>query len=74
MKGFRGYFELADVLTDVEEADTRITITIDGSPMSVKTVKGNAPSDGVYYDLSGRRTEKPGKGIYIVNGKKYLVQ
>jgi hypothetical protein len=74
MKGFRGYFELADVLTDVEKSDTRIAMTIDGSPVSVKTIKGNTPSDGVYYDLSGRRTEKPGKGIYIVNGKKYLAQ
>ena len=27
----------------------------------------------VYYDLSGRRVEKPAKGVYIVNGKKVLV-
>lgn len=27
----------------------------------------------VYYDLSGRRVEKPTQGIYIVNGKKVLV-
>ena len=27
----------------------------------------------VYYDLSGRRVEKPTKGVYIVNGKKVLV-
>lgn len=28
----------------------------------------------VYYDLSGRRVEKPTKGIYIVNGKKVVVK
>ena len=27
----------------------------------------------VYYDYSGRRVEKPTKGIYIVNGKKVLI-
>lgn len=27
-----------------------------------------------YYDLSGRRVEKPTKGIYIVNGKKVIVK
>ena len=69
MKGFRGYFELADVLTEAEESGARITVRIDDSPTDVKVLKGNAPSDGIYYDLSGRRTENPGKGYYIVNGK-----
>ena len=69
MKGFRGYFELADVLTDAEESGARITVRIDDSPTDVKVLKGNAPSDGIYYDLSGRRTDNPGKGYYIVNGK-----
>ncbi len=27
-----------------------------------------------YYDLSGRRVEKPTKGIYIVNGKKVIIK
>ena len=29
-------------------------------------------SNGKWYDLSGRRVEKPTKGIYIINGKKVL--
>jgi hypothetical protein len=29
--------------------------------------------EGVYYDLSGRRVEHPTKGLYIVNGKKILL-
>lgn len=69
MKGFRGYFELADVLTEAEESGARITVRIDGSPTDVKVLKSNTPLDGIYYDLSGRRVEKPGKGYYIVNGK-----
>lgn len=69
MNGFRGYFELADVLTEAEESGARITVRIDGSPMDVKVLKSNTPLDGIYYDLSGRRVEKPGKGYYIVNGK-----
>ena len=69
MKGFRGYFELADVLTEAEESGARITVRIDDSPTDVKVLKSNTPSDGIYYDLSGRRTDNPGKGYYIVNGK-----
>lgn len=30
--------------------------------------------DGVYYDLTGRRVEKPSKGFYIMNGKKMFIQ
>ena len=34
------------------------------------TVSGQ--TDERVYDLQGRRTENPGKGIYIKNGKKYI--
>ena len=30
------------------------------------------PNDGVIYDLHGCVVKNPGKGIYIVNGKKVL--
>ena len=30
--------------------------------------------EGAAYDLSGRRVEKPGKGIYIRNGKKIVTK
>lgn len=37
--------------------------------------KATAPQeDGVYYDLTGRRVEKPSKGFYILNGKKMFIQ
>ena len=32
------------------------------------------PTDDVIYDLSGRRVEHPVKGIYIRNGKKFIVR
>ena len=30
--------------------------------------------EGQYYDLQGRRVSSPAKGLYIVNGKKYIVK
>ncbi len=30
--------------------------------------------DGVIYDLMGRRVESPSSGIYIKNGKKFVVK
>ena len=34
--------------------------------------KDGVPKDGKIYDLQGRRVSRPGKGIYIVNGKKMI--
>jgi hypothetical protein len=30
--------------------------------------------EGVYYNLQGQRVDKPGKGLYILNGKKVVVK
>ena len=32
----------------------------------------SAKDDGYYYTLSGVRVDKPAKGVYIRNGKKYI--
>lgn len=74
MKAFRAYFDFYDVLSNVEEAGARIAISIDDDPMGIVSVRRSEKHDNVYYDLTGRRVEKPGKGFYIVNGKKILKQ
>ena len=33
-----------------------------------------APESAPVFDLSGRRVAKPGKGIYVKNGRKYIVK
>ena len=38
----------------------------------IEGVETEAEETTVIYDLSGRRVENPGKGIYIVNGKKVI--
>ena len=40
---------------------------------SIVDVKENPVANGIY-DLQGRKVEKTGKGIYIINGKKILVK
>ena len=30
--------------------------------------------EGVYYNLQGQRVDKPGKGLYILNGKKVVIR
>ena len=76
MKGFRGYFDFVDVLTDVENSinDSRISFSFDEpTGMSNDNVNLNLNSNS-YYDMQGRRVETPGKGLYIRNGKKAVVK
>lgn len=40
---------------------------------SIQTVKKTADND-IIYNLQGVRVKKPGKGIYIINGKKTVVR
>ena len=34
----------------------------------------NDTNNGEYYNLAGQRVAQPTKGLYIVNGKKYMVK
>lgn len=40
----------------------------------IQQVIERRPAENVYYDLYGRRVAKPGKGLYIVNGKKVFLK
>lgn len=76
MKAFRAYFELADVLTEVEEASAKVRLVVgDDEASALNTISvGNVEADGIWYTMDGRKLSgKPTeKGIYIVNGKKVM--
>lgn len=41
---------------------------------SVHEISANKAVDGAVYDLQGRRVSNPGKGLYIINGRKTLIR
>lgn len=43
------------------------------APVGIKNVKA-AADNGAIYDLTGRRIVKAAKGLYIKNGKKYVIK
>ncbi len=74
IKAFRGYFELKDVLDSYyDEAPSRVVFDF-GDVTGIQKVSAQGQNDGIYYDLSGRRVEKPSKGVFIVNGKKVIIK
>ncbi len=41
---------------------------------AIQNIRQADSNDGVYYDLQGRMTASPSKGVYIKNGKKVIVK
>ena len=67
----RCYFSLEG---DARQAK-RVTLMQDNMLDGISDVISESPAgDGTYYTLQGIKTEKPQRGIYIVNGKKVVVK
>ena len=72
-KAFRGWFMLGAVLDKDTDFGVKMVVRLpDGD--AVEEVQTMERENDVIYDLSGRRVEKAGKGIYIINNKKVLVK
>ena len=68
---FHAYFAPATDRAKSEE----LKIAYSSMPTAITTVRTEgASSEGTYYDLQGRRTDNPSKGIYIKNGKKVMIK
>lgn len=73
IKGLRGYFWLKDF--DSSAGGPSLVMAYNGEPTNVNDVKVVVNEDGVYYNLKGQQIEKPTeKGIYIRNGKKFVIK
>ena len=70
---FRGYFLLRQ---SGPKVNSFIFDLGDGETTSIQLVTTERPleEDGDFYDLQGRKVEKPAKGLYIKNGKKVIVK
>ena len=71
MKAFRGYFDLYEYLSSLDEAGARISI-LDEDVTGIANVKTLSVESSDYYDLQGRKVANPGKGLYINNGRKVV--
>lgn len=68
MRPFRAYIK-AQQNTDVKA----YKILLGGEETSVGELQSNVRANNSIYDLSGRRVSNPAKGIYIINGKKVVL-
>ena len=71
IKGFRGYFTpkgggSAPTLNFVVDGETTSLREISNEELGIRNYD--------YYNLNGQRVAQPSKGIYIKNGKKYVIK
>ena len=76
MKAFRGYFDLTDILTVVENANVKLQISIDDEPTSVNNIQV-VNTNGATFTIDGKKisnTKNLPKGVYIIDGKKVAIK
>lgn len=75
MKAYRAYFSFMDVLSEVENASSRVVMKWNDEQLTgISEIKHETQKNSQYYDLSGRRVVRPNKGVYIVDGKKTVIK
>ena len=57
----------------IESSAAPAFLGFDGEATGIEAVKA-AKNDGEFFNLAGQRVANPTKGLYIVNGKKYIVK
>ena len=61
--------------SEVPAGSNELSFDLDDSTTGIQRLTPIlSEGDGVYYDLSGRRVQAPKKGLYIMNGKKYIIK
>lgn len=81
MKAFRAYFEFADVLQSYYDDTSKAKINFGfNDATGINSVRNDAATTGDIYDMQGRKiangtsTKQLPHGIYIRNGKKFVVK
>ena len=71
VKGFRAYLPVDNNTAAGGDSSFRLVF---GVPTGIDTIGNQPAQEQTVYDLSGRRVEHAGKGLYIVNGKKVMIK
>ena len=66
MKGYRGYFEFSQPVSNV-----RVALPNGEVISGIKDVKTSSDSEAIY-NLKGQRVNAAQKGVYIIGGKKVV--
>ena len=73
IKGYRGYFELRDVLDAYYDgSEVKVNVIIDDEVTGLKTLSDSPLKGEDTYNLSGQRVGRNYKGVVVTKGKKFV--
>lgn len=72
MKAYRAYFDFYDVLSEVENASSRMNMVFNNETTGISETMNYELRTMNCFDLQGRPVISPKKGLYIKNGKKHV--
>ena len=60
----------------LDDSDARVLSCVfeEAAPTGISTMTNSRSTSHSYFDLQGRKVTSPTKGLYIVNGKKFVVK
>lgn len=68
----KAYLETETDITPT--SDARVALIFDDGTITGITDLKHAVNDGIFYNMNGMRVERPAKGLFIRNGKKFIVK
>lgn len=68
----KAYLETETDITPTSGA--RVALIFDDGTITGITDLKHAVNDGIFYNMNGMRVERPAKGLFIRNGKKFIVK
>ncbi len=68
------YNQLVSKGLAIQGHGVRMNKVVLGAPTAISTISTPSCDGGHYYSLNGMRSNTPTRGIYIKNGKKYIVR
>lgn len=71
---YRAYLTLSEDLKVASAPAKAVVMTLDGNETTGINSVNAADDDAPVYNLSGMRVKNPTRGIYVKNGKKYIVK
>ena len=73
MKGFRGFFRVHDEVVD-NAAQFRMSFEEESEISGIFRVASDNDTAGCIYNLMGQKVNRTGKGMFIVKGKRVIIQ
>nr|MCR5333566.1 hypothetical protein [Bacteroidaceae bacterium] len=74
VKANHAYLHIPTSALTTDASARGIYLSWDDDATGITAVNGSGLTVNSCYDLQGRRTENPSKGLYIVNGKKVIIK